>query len=106
MAKSPMLISMPSVVIRKAALRTYPNHVAEYLNPLVIVAYVLFVGCTLLTILAYQGIPLSLGPVLEATSYLYVTVFGVTIFHEHVGREKLLALALIVIGIVVFATLG
>ena len=39
-----------------------------------------FVGCTFLTMLAYKGIPLSLGPVLEATSYLYVTVFGVTIF--------------------------
>ena len=98
--------AISQVMLKKAALRTYPNHVAEYLNPLVIVAYVLFVGCTLLTILAYQGIPLSLGPVLEATSYLYVTLFGVTIFHEHVGREKLLALALIVIGIIVFATLG
>jgi len=56
--------------------------------------------------LAYQGIPLSLGPVLEATSYLYVTVFGVTIFHEHVGREKIVALALIVAGILVFALGG
>jgi len=98
--------AVSQVMLKKAAMRTYPSHVAEYLNPLVIVAYVLFVGCTLLIILAYQGIPLSLGPVLEATSYLYVTVFGVTIFHEHVGREKIVALALIVAGILVFALWG
>jgi len=35
-----------------------------------------------------------------------VTVFGVTIFHEHVGREKIVALALIVAGILVFALWG
>ena len=98
--------AVSQVMLKKAAMRTYPSHLAEYLNPLVIFAYVLFVGCTLLTVLAYQGIPLSLGPVLEATSYLYVTIFGVVIFHEHVGRDKIVALALILAGILVFALFG
>ena len=56
--------------------------------------------------LAYKGIPLSLGPVLEATSYLYVTVFGVTIFREKFGAKKIIALALIVAGILVYSLLG
>lgn len=98
--------AISQVMLKKAAMREYASPIREYLNPLVIFAYVLFVGCTLLTILAYQGIPLSLGPVLEATSYVYVTIFGVTIFKEHVGRDKLIALALIIAGILVFAFFG
>lgn len=81
----------------------YETPLAEYLNPLVIVAYVIFVGTTLLGILAYRGIPLSMGPVLEATSYFYVTFFGVRIFGERMTRKKWLALALILVGIFVYA---
>ena len=40
---------------------------------------------------------------LEATSYLYVTFFGVTIFGEKLGRQKVLALALILAGIGIYA---
>ena len=54
----------------------------------------------------YKVLPISLGPVLEATSYLYVTLFGVAIFKERINRRKLLALLLIIIGIVVFAVFG
>ena len=49
---------------------------------------------------------MSLGPVLEATSYLYVTVFGVTIFKEKLSRKKCIALALILVGILIYALAG
>ena len=94
------------VMLKKAALRQYPNKIREYLNPLVIIAYTIFVGTTFLSIYAYKGIPLSMGPVLEATSYIYVTVFGVTIFKEKLNRRKLIGLALIVSGIIVYSLLG
>ena len=55
---------------------------------------------------AYREVPLSLGPVLESTSYLYVTAFGALIFKEKVTPKKLAALALIGGGICVFALLG
>ena len=58
-----------------------------------------------MSIYAYKGIPLSMGPVLEATSYIYVTVFGVTIFKEKLNRRKLIGLALIVLGIIVYSLL-
>ena len=49
---------------------------------------------------------MSLGPVLEATSYLYVTVFGVTIFKEKLSRKKCIALAMILAGILIYALAG
>ena len=80
--------------------------IREYLNPLVIIAYTIFVGTTFLSIYAYKGIPLSMGPVLEATSYIYVTVFGVTIFKEKLNKLKLVGLALIIAGIIIYSLLG
>lgn len=101
-----LISAVSQVMLKKAAMKTYASPIREYLNPLVIFAYVLFVGTTLLSILAYRGIPLSMGPVLEATSYLYVTIFGVTIFKEKLNGRKLLALALIISGILVYSLLG
>lgn len=98
--------AISQVMLKKAALKKYDNVVKEYLNPLVIFAYVLFVGTTFLSILAYRGIPLSMGPILEATSYIYVTIFGVKIFGEKINKQKMLALILIIAGIIIYSLLG
>ncbi len=95
--------AVSQVMLKKAAQKNYDSVIKEYLNPLVIFAYVLFVGTTFLSILAYKGIPLSMGPILEATSYIYVTFFGVKIFKEKLNKKKLIALALIIAGIVVYS---
>lgn len=100
------LSAISQVMLKKATLRQYSSKLREYLNPLVIVAYTIFVGTTFLSIYAYKGIPLSMRPVLGATSYVYVTVFGVTIFKERLNKRKLVGLALIIAGIVIYSLLG
>lgn len=97
--------AISQVLLKKAALKNYDSPMEEYLNPLVIFAYVMFVGTTLLSVIAYRGIPLSMGPVLEATSYIYVTVFGVKIFGENMNRKKIIGLLLIICGIIVYSIL-
>ncbi|MBO4390457.1 MAG: EamA family transporter [Lachnospiraceae bacterium] len=94
------------VMLKKAAMKEYDSPIKEYLNPLVIFAYVLFVGTTVLSVLAYKGIPLSLGPVLESTGYLYVTFFGVKIFKEKINRKKVIALVMIIAGVLISSFLG
>lgn len=98
--------AVSQVMLKKAAMKKYDSIIREYLNPLVSFAYVLFVGTTFLSILSYKEIPLSMGPVLEATSYIYVTIFGVTIFKEKMNRNKIISLVLIIAGIVVYAIGG
>ena len=100
---STFLSSVSQVLLKKAAMREHTSLVAEYTDWRVILGYGLFVGCTLLTMLAYKGVPLNIGPVLEATGYLYVTIFGVTIFHEKMNPKKIAALVMIVAGILVYA---
>ena len=103
---SVLVSAISQVMLKLSANRQHQSALGEYANPLVVGAYALFVLSTLMTIYAYKEVPLSLGPVLEATSYLYVTAFGVIIFKERVSPKKLLALVLIVGGICVFALLG
>lgn len=98
--------AISQVMLKKVAMKKHDSVIKEYLNPLVIFAYVLFVGTTFLSILAYKGIPLSMGPILEATSYIYVTIFGVTIFKEKMNLKKVVALGMIIVGIVVYAIAG
>lgn len=95
--------AVSQVMLKKSASVEHASVVREYLNPLVILAYALFVGATLLSVVSYRGIPLSMGPILDATGYLWVTLFGVTIFHERLGARRVVALALIVLGIIVYA---
>lgn len=100
---STFLASVSQVLLKKAALREHKTLLEEYTDWRVILGYGLFVSCTLLTMLAYKGVPLNVGPVLEATGYLYVTIFGVTIFHEKMNPKKIAALVMIVVGIIIYA---
>lgn len=98
--------AVSQVILKKAAGKTYDNKLKEYLNAPVISAYSIFVIATLLSVFAYKVVPLSMGPILEATSYIYITIFGVVIFKEKITTRKILALFLIIAGIVVYSLLG
>ena len=98
--------AISQVMLKKASQKKYASVMQEYLNPLVIFAYVIFVGTTFMSIIAYKGIPLSMGPILEATSYIYVTFFGVKIFKEKMSKKKYMALALIILGIIIYSLLS
>ncbi len=98
--------SVSQVLLKKAAIKNYDSTIKEYFNPLVIGAYFLFICTTFISIYAYKGIPLSLGPILEATSYIYVTAFGIKIFREKVNKRKILALGFIICGIIVYSLFG
>lgn len=95
--------AVSQVILKKEAMKPHISRFHEYLNTNVITAYTIFFVSTMMTIIAYREIPLSLGPVLEATSYIYVTVFGIVIFKEKFSLTKFCALALILAGILIYA---
>lgn len=95
--------AISQVLLKKAASKEHKSLIAEYLNPRVIVAYIIFFSATFLSVFAYKVVPLSMGPIIEATGYIYVTVFGVTIFKEKINAQKLIALAVIINGIVIYS---
>ena len=50
---------------------------------------------------AYKYVPLSMGPVLESSAYIFVTVLSYVFLHEKIGKRKALGMACIIIGIAV-----
>ena len=99
---SVFLSAVSQVLLKKSAMKEQSTAITEYLNWQVVLGYSLFLGCTLMTTLAYKGVPLNVGPALEATGYIYVTIFGIVIFHEKINRKKIGGLVLILCGIMLY----
>ena len=97
------LSSCSQIFLKKEAVKEHRSFLAEYLNPSVVISYMVFGGCTLLTLLAYRVLPVNYGAVLETAGYLFVTVLGALFLKERVTGKKLAALAVILAGIVIYA---
>ena len=103
---SVFISSCSQIILKKSAQVTYDHWILEYLNVRVISAYGIFFLSSFLTMYAYKYVPLSLGPMLEACGYIFVTILGVCILKEKVGKRKLIGMALILIGIAVVSCFG
>jgi eamA-like transporter family len=99
---SVFISSVSQVILKKSANRTYASKLQEYLNIPVMLAYTLFFGSSLLTVLAYKFVPLSMGPILEASGYVYVAVLGALFLNEKLSTKKVIGMAAIILGIVLF----
>ena len=100
---SVFISSVSQILLKKAADRTYENHIREYLNPLVIFSYAMFFCSVILTMLALKKVPLSMQPILESTGYIFVAVMGSIFLKERLSKRKLAGIALILAGIIVFS---
>lgn len=93
--------SFSQIMLKKSADSKHKNVLKEYLNLRVIGAYVIFLISLFCSIYAYRGIPLSLGPVLEASQYIFVAVLSCLLLKEAISKRKLIGLVFIFFGIVV-----
>lgn len=90
------------ILLKKSAQKHYDSVIKEYLNPLVIIAYGLFFGCTLVSLVAMKVVPLSMSPIIEATSYIITPILSFLILGEKATKKQLIGMVLIVVGIAVF----
>ena len=95
--------AVSQVILKKTAGRKHDSLLKEYLNLPVLIAYGLFFAATLLSVYAYKVIPVSMGGLLDAAGYIFITVFGVIFFRERVTPKKTAALLLILAGICVYS---
>lgn len=95
--------AVSQVLLKKSADKEHKGVLGEYLNPYVVTAYTIFVAATLMTVYAFKGIPLSYGPILDSTGYLFVTFFGVIIFKEKINIKKAVGIITIIAGILVYS---
>jgi len=100
---SVFISSISQVMLKKSARKTYDSKLQEYMNPFVIVAYILFFGCTLITMWALKVIPLSMAPILESLGYIFVPVLGFIFLQEQFNSKQMVGMGFIVIGVAIFS---
>lgn len=97
-----LLSAFSHVPMKLSGRKQYKNKIAEYANPLVIFAYFLCVTTTVCTVIAYRVVPLSLGGVLATLEYLFVALIGFLFFRERASKRKIIGLAVIVLGAILY----
>ena len=100
------IASLAQVLLKKSAQAGHENTIREYMNARVILGYGMMIFATFCSVFAYRMVPISLGMVLDATGYIFVTFFGFYIFKETVTKRRFVALTLVVSGILVYAFFG
>ena len=99
---SVFISSVAQVMLKIAANKTYTSRIREYLNPLVIIAYGIFFASTILTMYALKYVPLTMSPIIESTSYIFVPVLGVFMLKEKITARRWLGMAVMLVGIFIF----
>ena len=99
---SVFVASLSQILLKISANKTYRDRLHEYLNPYVIIGYMMMVGTTVLTILAYRGIEYKNGPVIESLGYILIMILSFFFFKEPITKRKVFGNALILLGIIVF----
>lgn len=100
---SVFISAVSQILLKKATYKHYDTKLREYLNPYVVIAYGMFFVSTILTMLALKVVPLSMQPMLESTSYIYVSVMGYFLLKERFSKRKILGICVILLGIFVYS---
>lgn len=99
---SVFISAISQVLLKKSALKTYPSFIREYLNFYVVPAYAIYFLAVFLDLIALKKVPVSFVPVAEASSYIFVLIFGKIFFKEQFSKRKIIAMIMILSGILIF----
>lgn len=98
---SVLIAAISQILLKKSAMRQYHYKFGDYLNPYVICSYGMLFLSMVMTIYAYKGVDLKTGPVLEATSYLYVAILSAIFLKEKISGKKKIGLIIIIAGVII-----
>lgn len=99
-----LVSAFAQVLLKKSALKQHLSFWSQFLNWRVFTAYSIFVIAIFCSIIAYKEVPLSIGPILASTEYIFIAFLDRVVFKKHASATTLTGLGLIVIGIVISAT--
>ncbi|MBR4775338.1 MAG: hypothetical protein IK008_04495 [Bacteroidales bacterium] len=100
---SVFLASGAQMLLKKGASQPHGSFLKEYLNPWVIGGYAILGLTLVLNIYAMsRGIQVKEVGIIESLSYLFVPVLSFLFFKEGFSRRKILSIAIIITGIVIF----
>ena len=100
------LASIAQILLKKSAMRSHSSRLKEYFNAYVLIAYAMIFSTMMSLIYVYKFIPLSWGPIIESTGYIFVAILGTFYLGERMSRKKILGIFLIILGVIIFSLGG
>lgn len=91
------------VALKKGAIKA-SSFFKQYSNIWVLSGYLLLLLSLGMNSLAYRGVPLKIGPVLESLGFLIVPLLSRFFFKERITVSRICGFILIIIGVMVFVT--
>ncbi|MBQ3975636.1 MAG: EamA family transporter [Lachnospiraceae bacterium] len=104
MIAAAFVTALSQILLKKSAMKEHGGLLSQYLNLQVFLGYLLMMTALLMNIWAYRTVEYHLGPLLNASSYIFVLVLGKLVLKEQVSRKALLGNLLILIGILIAMT--
>lgn len=96
--------SFSQVLLKKGAMKEYGSFIKEYLNVWVITGYFMMFASVFLTMIVYRGMDFMNVPVLESVGYVLVPILSYFFFKEALTRRKIIGIACILVGIIIYYT--
>lgn len=101
MLLSAFLSALSQLLLKMSAKDKHKSRIFEYLNFKVIAGYGLLMVTLLMNTWAYRGVEYKIGPVINATSYVFVMLLGHFFLAEKVTPKKIIGVCMILLGICV-----
>lgn len=97
-----VIASFSQILLKIGANRPHVSFLKDYLNVPVISGYALMFVSTLAAMLAYRGLSMMTVPIIEAIGFILVPILSRLFFKEKITKEKLIGIAIIAAGIVIY----
>lgn len=101
MVGAALLAAVSQILLKLSAKKEHRGLIQEYLNGYVICGYGMLAASLLMNLWAYQGVEYRFGPVINASSYVFVMFLGRLFLREKITWKKFLGNVLIVVGILI-----
>lgn len=99
---SVIISAYSQILLKKSALKEHKSFIFEYLNPFVIISYLIFFCAIFLDMIGLKKVPVSYIPIIESSSYIFVIVFSKIFLKEVFSKRKIIAMIFILIGIFIY----
>lgn len=96
------IASFSQVLLKKATTKNYEGLIKQYINPYVIIGYLLTFTSMILTIICYKGLEYKIIPLMESLGFIIVMMLSRIFFKEKLTTRKIIGTTIILIGIVVY----
>lgn len=97
------LAALSQILLKLSAGKKYKHIVFEYLNPSVVIGYGILILTMAMNVVAYRWVEYKYGPVLNATSYVFILLLGKIILKEELTKKKIIGNVFIILGILIYS---